>query len=91
LQFSHIFCHLPQATFGILTGKNQFLQNEEDFVLPSGVDLFYFYRQTILFLATLSTGKSFLNLCRMLSRNLRNYAEMLLNKYPKYVWIPQKS
>lgn len=63
--------------------RNQFLQNEEDSVLPSVVDLFYYLRQSMFFLATLSTGKAFLNYSRMVSRSLKCYAEMLINKYPR--------
>lgn len=63
--------------------RNQFLQNEEDSVLPSVVDLFYYFRQSMFFLSTLSTGKAFLNYSRMVARSLRNYAEILINKYPR--------
>lgn len=64
--------------------RNQFLQNDDDSVLPSAVDLFYYFRQSMFFLSNLSTGKPFLNYSRMVSRSLKNYAEMLINKYPRF-------
>jgi len=74
-----------QAILQLLDGyRNQFVQKEDELVLPSVVDLFYYFRQSMFFLATLSTGKVFLNYSRMVSRSLKNYAQMLINKYPRF-------
>jgi hypothetical protein len=52
-------------------------------VLSSSTDLFYFYRQTLVHCAKMSTGQPFLNLCRMFAKYLRVYADVLVGKLPK--------
>ncbi|KAJ3413185.1 Vacuolar protein sorting-associated protein 53 [Chytridiales sp. JEL 0842] len=56
---------------------------EDDYVLSSSVDLFLFYRQTLVQCSKLSTKKTFLDLCRLFGKWLRVYSDVLLSKLPK--------
>lgn len=66
-----------------LIGDNANANSEEETVLPSSTDLFYFYRQTLVRFAQLSTGKPFLDMCKIFGKWLKVYAEFLLSKIPK--------
>ncbi len=59
--------------------------SEEETVLPSSTDLFYFYRQLLVRFAQLSTGKPFLDLSKMFGRGLRMYSDFLMSQLPKQV------
>jgi len=60
--------------------------SEEDFnpnssVLPSSIELFHFYRQTLAQCAKLSTGSKLLDLSKTFSKYLDEYAETVLSFY----------
>jgi hypothetical protein len=60
--------------------------SEEDFnpnssVLPSSIELFHFYRQTLAQCAKLSTGSKLLDLSKTFSKYLDEYAETVLSSY----------
>ncbi|KAI8584232.1 hypothetical protein K450DRAFT_218778 [Umbelopsis ramanniana AG] len=53
-------------------------------VLPSSTDLFYFYRETLVQSARLSTGKAFFDLCNLFGKHLDNYCtNVLLGNLPR--------
>ncbi|KAI8613557.1 Vps53-like protein [Chytriomyces sp. MP71] len=56
---------------------------EEEAVLVSSTDLFLFYRQTLVQCSKLSTNKPFLDLCKLFSKWLKAYADVLATKLPK--------
>ncbi|KAJ3044469.1 Vacuolar protein sorting-associated protein 53 [Rhizophlyctis rosea] len=64
------------------TYRSRSTASEEENVLASSTDLFYSYRQTLVFFAKLSTKKPFLDLCLLFGKWLRNYSDMLLSKLP---------
>ena len=55
----------------------------EDGVFTSSFDLFLFYRQTFANCAKLSTGKHFLDLCKMYQKWLDKYKDLLMTKLPR--------
>ncbi|RUP48667.1 hypothetical protein BC936DRAFT_144204 [Jimgerdemannia flammicorona] len=71
----------------MVTYKNKPQNSEEDasaVVLSSSTDLFYFYRETLVQCAKLSTGKPFLDLCQLFGKYLVVYAnEVLIGKLPR--------
>lgn len=56
----------------------------DDGIYMSSSDLFLFYKQTFTNCAKLSTGKPFLDLCKMYQKWLDKYKDLLLSKLPKY-------
>ncbi|KAI8896468.1 Vps53-like protein, partial [Globomyces pollinis-pini] len=61
-------------------GYNKSLGEIEDGIFSSSVELFLFYRQTFANCAKLSTGKPFLDLCKMYQKWLDIYKDVLLGK-----------
>ncbi|KAI9208319.1 Vps53-like protein [Polychytrium aggregatum] len=66
---------------GMMEGyKSSDLSSEEDTVLASSTDLFYYYRQTLVQCSKYSVRKPFLDLARLFSKYLRIYADYLTAK-----------
>ena len=55
----------------------------EEGVYGTSLELFLFYRQTFANCGKLSTGKPFLDLCKMYQKWLEHYKELLLSKLSK--------
>jgi hypothetical protein len=55
----------------------------EEGVYGTSLELFLFYRQTFASCVKLSTGKPFLDLCKMYQKWLERYKELLGSKIPK--------
>jgi hypothetical protein len=66
--------------------KSQPVQYDDESVLQSATDLFYYYRQAFTNFAGFSTGKPFLDLCRLFGKWLKFYADFLNQKLPKYIF-----
>lgn len=64
-------------------GFRRSLGEIEDGVFTSSFDLFLFYRQTFANCAKLSTGKPFLDLCKMYQKWLDRYKDLISSKLPK--------
>lgn len=64
-------------------GFRRSLGDCEEGVFASSFELFLFYRQTFANCAKLSTGKPFLDLCKMYQKWLDLYRELLQSKLPK--------
>lgn len=47
-------------------------------VLPSSMDLFYFYRETLVQCARFSTGEAFWKLSQLFSKHLKSYCKIVL-------------
>ncbi|TPX31611.1 hypothetical protein SmJEL517_g05106 [Synchytrium microbalum] len=56
---------------------------EEEGIYSSSTDLFYFYRQSLVQCAKLSTRKPFLEMCKLFGKWLRAYADILQVKLPR--------
>lgn len=70
---------------GYKTSDHQLELDASTVVLPSSTDLFYFYRETLVQSAKLSTGKAFFDLCNLFGKHLDNYcANVLLGNLPRY-------
>ncbi|CAM0142840.1 Vacuolar protein sorting-associated protein 53 [Umbelopsis sp. WA50703] len=66
------------------TSDRQLELDDSTVVLPSSTDLFYFYRETLVQSARLSTGKAFFDLCKLFGKHLDNYcANILLASLPR--------
>lgn len=66
------------------------ISDDDTGVFTSSTDLFLFYRQTMVNLAKLSTGRPFLDLCKLFGKWLMLYADALNMKIPKYVYCFQQ-
>jgi hypothetical protein len=53
---------------------------EDDHILSSSTDLFYYYRQTLVTFAGFSAGKPLIDLCKLYGKWLRHYSELLVTK-----------
>lgn len=56
---------------------------EEDGVLSSSMDLFYFYRQSLVNFSKLSTHKPFLELSQLFGKWLKEYSLFMISRLPK--------
>jgi hypothetical protein len=61
------------------------MSDDDTGVLTSSTDLFLLYRQTLVNLAKLSTGKAFFDLSKLFGKWLFIYADILTAKLPKFV------
>jgi hypothetical protein len=68
-------------------GFRRNLGDLDDGVYMSSSDLFLFYKQTFTNCAKLSTGKPFLDLCKMYQKWLDKYKDLLLSKLPRYALL----
>jgi len=77
---------------GYKTSDHQLELDASTVVLPSSTDLFYFYRETLVQSAKLSTGKAFFDLCNLFGKHLDNYcANVLLGNLPRDDKKPMES
>jgi hypothetical protein len=67
--------------------KSKHILEEEDVVLNSSTDLFYYYRQTLEVFSEYSRSKPFVALSEVFAKWLRHYADLLISKLPKYFSI----
>ncbi|KAG9295649.1 hypothetical protein G9A89_002967 [Geosiphon pyriformis] len=64
---------------------------EDESVLPSSTDLFYFYRETLVKFAQLSTSEPFFDLANMFGKWLKIYAsDVLIGRLPREERRPMK-
>ena len=64
--------------------RSDLMDTEDQDVLSSSVDMFYFYRETIQQASKLSSGRSFLDLANILDRKLGEYCTKVITaKIPK--------
>jgi hypothetical protein len=59
------------------------IRDEEDVIIASSTDLFYYYRQTMGSFAQYSTKNAFADLSKLFSKWLKIYADFLNSKVPK--------
>lgn len=61
--------------------------DEEDTVLNSSTNLFYYYRQTLEVFSAYSRGVPFVALSSVFAKWLKIYAELIISKLPR--WFPK--
>ena len=61
------------------------IKDEDDTIVSSSTDLFYFYRQTLQNFSQFSNRKSLLELGKLFGKWLKAFADLLSLKLPKYV------
>jgi hypothetical protein len=60
------------------------VKEEEELVLASSADLFYYYRQTMISFTQYSTKNAFAELSDLFGKWLSAYGELLISKLPRY-------
>ncbi len=64
--------------------RTRVINEEEDSVLSSSTDLFYYYRQTLGNFSQFSKSKAFVDLSKLFGKWLKLYADMLIGFIPRY-------